>query len=169
MVTAVNLLYVRLYLIGSSDHRCVAQDARLISCEHQGGADTEPDKNVARAHVVYATDRIAREELRLFFKLPTAREWSVLYKAAIVTFTNDMKEMAFYNDVLPEFARQAGGREASRLLTTPPVSRRALAAGPGRSPSWPGSGAARRGRRWPWPRPSARGRGRRAGRRAGRR
>ena len=43
----------------------IPASARCISCEHCGGADTEPDKNVARIDIVYSTPGSQREELRV--------------------------------------------------------------------------------------------------------
>lgn len=85
--------------------------ARCISCEHVGGADTEPDKSVARIDLVYSTPASPREELRVFVKLPSARQYKLYFKALLTAASPDNKEVAFHNVILPELARQAGGRE----------------------------------------------------------
>ncbi len=84
--------------------------ARCISCGHSGGADTEPDKSVARIDIAYSTPASSREELRVFVKLPSAREYKIFFKAILAAVSPNAKEIAFHNIVFPELARQAGGR-----------------------------------------------------------
>jgi hypothetical protein len=64
---------------------------------------------VAQLHVIYSTPDAANVTLRLFVKLPSARKWLALVKAAQASFARNMKEIAFYEELLPELARQAGG------------------------------------------------------------
>lgn len=91
-------------------HGVIPADARCISCEHCGGADTEPGKSVARINIAYSTPVASREELRVFVKLPSAREYSIFFKMVLAAVSPNAKEVAFHNIVLPELARQAGGR-----------------------------------------------------------
>ena len=93
------------------DHNCIPKEARFVSCKHSGGADTEPDKTVARMEIVYSTPASGEEKMEVFIKLPTARRWSAIAKAAISAIYSDAKEVAFHNTVFPELARQAGGRK----------------------------------------------------------
>ena len=90
---------------------CIPPEARFVSCEHCGGADTAPDKNVARMDIVYSTPASGQTKMPIFVKLPTAREYPAIFKAVLATVSTDAKEVAFHNVVLPELARQAGGRE----------------------------------------------------------
>ena len=93
------------------EHDRVPPDARFLSCEHDGGADTEPDKNVARVEIVYARPGSDPESMPIFVKLPTARRYPAAFKALLASTMIDAKEVAFHNVVFPELARQAGGRE----------------------------------------------------------
>lgn len=93
------------------EHNSIPSEARFISCDHLGGAETEPDKNVAYLEMVYSLPVSGSKKIKLFIKLPTARKWSAIAKAIIATISDDMKEVAFYNDVFPELSRQAGGKE----------------------------------------------------------
>jgi hypothetical protein len=92
-----------------SEHGHIPHGARFVSCEHLGGSDTEPDKNVARLSIVYSLPGSGTVERKIFIKIPTARQWSAVAKAAIATIFPDAKEVAFYNDVFPALSRQAGG------------------------------------------------------------
>jgi hypothetical protein len=92
-------------------YNIIPADASCVSCEHIGGADTEPDKQVARVDIVYSTQASGQKKIQVFVKLPTARELKMAFKAIVATVANDQKEVAFHNVVFPELARQAGGRE----------------------------------------------------------
>ncbi|MEW5736450.1 MAG: phosphotransferase [Thermodesulfobacteriota bacterium] len=93
------------------EQNCIPPEARFVSIEHCGGADTEPDKNVARLEIVYSLPMSRQEKMQVFVKLPTAREWPAIAKAMITAIFPYANEIAFHNEVLPWLARQAGGRE----------------------------------------------------------